>query len=226
MSDKSTHSHSVLFAAWLEGRLSREQQSAFEQRCVDDQNFAARVAAAEQAGICAEQYHNAPLPMWNKQATFDAPEQRSWWRWQGLPAMSMAVSLFAIVLVLTGAQLRIEQYGLRLSFSSQQSHEQVEQLVNQRIASWQQQQQQLMGEFAHNMQQQQLNTSTQLTEYLLKSSRRERKEDFAELIQFINQQRTDDQYFYARQLTQLEARLYQDEQSWSGVDKMNRPEPE
>jgi hypothetical protein len=54
------------------------------------------------------------------------------------------------------------------------------------------------------MQKQQLQTSTQLTEYLLTSNRQERREDFAELLKFVNQQRYDDQIFYARQLNDLQ----------------------
>jgi len=62
--------------------------------------------------------------------------------------------------------------------------------------------------FTQSLQEQQLSTSTQLTNYLLASSRQERKEDFGELIKFINEQRSDDQVYFARQLNQLQQEIY------------------
>jgi hypothetical protein len=58
------------------------------------------------------------------------------------------------------------------------------------------------------MGQQQMDASTQLTQYLLGASRKERREDFAELIKYVNEQRGDDQLFYARQLNKLQKDIY------------------
>jgi dTDP-D-glucose 4,6-dehydratase len=62
--------------------------------------------------------------------------------------------------------------------------------------------------YTQTMQQQQMDTSTQLTQYLLGASRKERREDFAELIKYVNEQRGDDQLFYARQLNKLQQDIY------------------
>ena len=51
--------------------------------------------------------------------------------------------------------------------------------------------------------QQQMQMNTQLARHLLDSSRSERREDFADLIKHLNQQREDDQVFFARQLNNL-----------------------
>ena len=62
----------------------------------------------------------------------------------------------------------------------------------------------LFKEYAQSLAAQQQQTSAELTQYLLTSSREARKQDFAELLQFINDQRIDDQRFYARQFSKLQ----------------------
>ena len=49
------------------------------------------------------------------------------------------------------------------------------------------------------------------------SSREERKEDFAELLTFINDQRIDDQRFYAQQFSRLQDEIDDIEIGYSAV---------
>ena len=121
--------------------------------------------------------------------------------------MSMAMSAMAIVMVVSGFSVQVSEGKLTMGFQQGPSDEQVAALVNQKLNDYQQANQAMFTQYVTALQQQQQENSTQLTQYLLTSSRQERREDFAELIKFINQQRDDDQRYYARQLTQLQREI-------------------
>jgi hypothetical protein len=201
------HENADLLGLWLDGKLSQQQRQEFEQRCIEDDAFASLVEAANMVGMQAEQYQSETVPAWNRLVTFEQQQKAHWWQWQGLPSLSLATSLLAIVMVLSGMQVRVDEGALTISFADKSS-QQIEQLVNNKLAEFQQNQQLALVNYGQALQQQQLETSTQLTNYLLTSSRKERKEDFAELISFVNQQRGDDQLFYARQLNKLQQAIY------------------
>ena len=201
------HNNADLLGLWLDGKLSESQRQEFEQRCIEDHAFASQVAAANMASIQAQHYHSEAVPQWHRSGTFDTQHRPHWWQWQALPSLSLATSMLAIVMVLSGMQVRVDEGALTISFADKSS-QQIEQLVNNKLAEFQQNQQLALVTYGQALQQQQLETSTQLTNYLLTSSRKERKEDFAELINFVNQQRGDDQLFYARQLNKLQQAIY------------------
>jgi ribosomal protein L11 methylase PrmA len=123
-------------------------------------------------------------------------------------------------MVLSGMQVKMEEGAMTISFAGKQSSAEIERLVNEKLESFEQKQQLALTHYRDAMQQQQLDTSTQLTQYLLTSSRQERREDFAELIKFINQQRSDDQLFYARQFNELQQEYSNPAQS--GVNSSNK----
>ncbi|GAA0855829.1 hypothetical protein [Aliiglaciecola litoralis] len=212
--------HATLLAAWMENSLSEEQRQQFESLCAQDADFAAQVQVANQIGLQAQDYQPQTPPNWNKQATYHFQPERKWWHWQGLPVFSTALSVLAIVLVVSGFEVRFEDDAMTFSFNRSQPN--IDQVVEQKLAEFSQQQQLVMNSYAKSLQEQQLATSTQLTNYLLASSRQERKEDFGELIKFINEQRNDDQLFFARQLNQLQQELY-DTPATAGWSGQSRP---
>jgi hypothetical protein len=166
----------------------------------------------------SETFQTLEVPDWHRDSTFDsevyqhsrfneAKSSKRWWHWQGLPALSLGTSMLAVVMVLSGLQIDSNDGALTISFSKGYDNSKVEQLVNSKLQQYQQNQQLALNTFAQTLQRQQLDASTQLTQYLLTSSRQERKEDFAELIKFVNQQRGDDQLFYVRQLNKLQQEI-------------------
>ncbi|WJG08629.1 hypothetical protein [Aliiglaciecola sp. LCG003] len=195
-----------LFAAWMEDNLNPDQRQQFERLCSEDVEFNQRVQVASHGLLLAQDYQQQSVPNWQREESFDMPDKASWWQWQGLPAFSGALSMLAIILVVSGFEARFEQGALTISFSQKQPD--IEQIVEQRLVEFKQDQQQALANYALSLREQQLDASTQLTNYLLSSSRKERREDFGELIKFINEQRSDDQLFYARQLNQLEQEIY------------------
>lgn len=207
-SHNETCSNEQLLALWLDGQANEQQQQTFEQRCLEDRSFAEQVEAANMMNMQAENYHGQTVPKWDRLSTFEVPDKSPWWRWQGFASVSFATSMLAIVMVLSGMQVKMDDGAMTISFADKQSSQDIEHLVQARLTEFQQAQQRVLTNYAQTMQQQQLEASTQLTSYLLGSSRQERREDFAELIKFINEQRSDDQTFYARQLNNLQKDIY------------------
>lgn len=195
----------VLFAAWLENTLTEEQREEFEKRCIDDTEFAARVEAASQTQMMADMFEPERVPDWNRNATFPvAPSYSNFWqRW--LPTASMAMSCLTFVLLISNASMKVDDNGFVLSFNRSIDEDKMLATVNQKLDQFANTQRQTLFEYGQTLQQHQLETGRQLTSYLLDTSREERREDFAELVRFINTQREDDQRFYARQFNQLQA---------------------
>mgnify|MGYP003625594129 FL=1 len=206
--DKPELSNQQLFGLWVEEQLSGSQQHEFEQRCVHDKDFAKQVETYNIFAVHSEHYHHDEVPNWDRESTFDMPQKAKWWQWQGLPSLSFATSMLAIVMVLTGLQVRMEDGAMTISFADKQSTQEIDRLVDDRLAQFQQVQQLALTEYTQAMGQQQMDASAQLTQYLLGASRKERREDFAELIKYVNEQRGDDQLFYARQLNKLQQDIY------------------
>ncbi|MCV2884950.1 hypothetical protein OE749_09600 [Aestuariibacter sp. AA17] len=197
-----------LLAAWLEGTLTESQRDAFEKACSQDEAFSEHVAAANVAMMDVDSHSFQSVPSWNRDATFTSPDTTKWWQWQALPAMSFCTSMLAIVMVITGFEVRVDNGSVTLGFSSQPNAQQLQAMIDEQMTEYKDQQTAVLTQYTQALQQQQLATNTELTKYLLSSSRKERKEDFAALIEFINQQRSDDQMFYARQLNKLENHIY------------------
>jgi hypothetical protein len=189
-----------LLGCWLDATLT-------EKCCIHDPFFARQVESANLLTMQAEHFQAGEVPNWNRDDTFDQPEKAKWWQWQGLPTLSFATSMLAIVMVLTGLQVRTEEGSMTISFAGKKSAVQIDKLVNDKLAEFQQNQQLALVNYTQAVQEQQSDASAQLTQYLLGASRQERREDFAELIKYVNEQRGDDQLFYVRQLNKLQQNL-------------------
>lgn len=206
--DFSKLDNEQLLGYWLDGKLTAQQRLVFERRCVDDESFNKQVEAANMFAMQAEHYQAESVPNWDREQTFDMPDKSKWWQWQGLATLSFATSMCAIVMVLTGLQVSMDDGAMTISFTGKQSEQEIDRLVNARLAEFQTNQQLVLSNYNQALQRQQLDASTQLTQYLLGASRQERREDFAELIKYVNEQRGDDQLFYVRQLNKLQQDIY------------------
>ncbi len=213
----------ALFSAYLDNSLDSEQEKQFNALCEADAEFAQAVENSARLNI----------PQWDKEQTFFKKDKpRSLSSWFSLPACAIAMSACALLAVLTGAKLSYSDNGVALTFSNNGANtvdEMVEQRVTQEVAKalgeqrdfYQQANQTLFKEYAQALSAQQQQSSAELTKYLLASSREERKHDFAELIKFINEQRIDDQRFYARQFTRLQDEIDDIEIGYSAVNLPN-----
>ena len=184
-----------LLGLWLDGKLTDSLREQFERLCSEDDDFASQVEMANMVSMQAESFQPAAVPDWQRDAAFASAEKRSWWDWQGLPGLSFATSMVAIFMVLTGVNVQVTDGAFTVRFGNQANTAQMEAEIAKQLATFQTNQQLALTEYAQALQTQQLEANTQLTNYLLTSSRQERREDFAELIKFVNQQRSDDQLF-------------------------------
>ena len=117
--------------------------------------------------------------------------------------MFFAMSLFAVLLVTFKLEVTVHDGSVTISFGGKPDQQHIEQLVNDKFMEYAKLQDNKFGEKSDYLQQQQMQMNTQLARHLLDSSRSERREDFADLIKHLNQQREDDQVFFARQLNNL-----------------------
>ncbi|GLR69590.1 hypothetical protein [Agaribacter marinus] len=216
MSDQyESISNEDLMALWLDNQLNDKQRAAFEQRCLNDDDFAELVQSANQTSVIADTAKDFELPTWDKENSFNFEKYKKvsqpWWQWQGLPLSSVVCSFVAIFMVLTDLNIESRDGRFSIGFGSQLPQETinklVEQKLNDKLLEQQKTNQVLFAQYLQTLQNQQTENSTQLTQYLLTSSRQERREDFAELIKYVNDQRRDDQLFYANQLKDFQQEL-------------------
>ena len=220
------HEKEALLAAFLEGTLTQNRRDQFDALCQSDSDFAQRVDAASVIKNSADKFASPATPQWDKSSTFfEQTASKSKASWFSLSSMAMATSACALVAVLSGAQLSFDQNSIALTFSATQTKKDVDTLVAEKVATalgeqreyYQQVNQTLFKEYAQALSTQQQRSSAELTQYLLASSREERKEDFAELLTFINDQRIDDQRFYAQQFSSLQDEIDDIEIGYSAV---------
>lgn len=193
----------LLLAKWMEDNLSDDEQVQFETLCKGDANFAERVAVAGKLDFMSSDFQDVEVPDWDRGGMFEQPEKQKWWQWGGLSALSFATSMAAILMVTLRMEITTHDGAMTISFAGAANQKMVETLVSDKIAEFQQSQSALIADNNKHLQQQQMDMNTQLANYLLTTSRSERREDFAEFIKFVNEQRSDDQVFYARQLNNL-----------------------
>ena len=186
MSDKSKE-----FADWLEGGSAST-----------DEDLQRMQQMASQLMSSAHNYQQQEVPNWDRGATFQQ-EKQPWWQWQGLPAMSFATSMLALVMVLLKVEVSVSNDSFMVSFAGKQQREQVEQLVEKRLQGFSNDQMLVLANYAEDLQNQQKLANADLIRHVLSSSRLERKEDFGELVKFLQQQREDDQYSVSRQLASI-----------------------
>lgn len=153
-----------------------------------------------------------PVPNWSRESTFRARNQYSqaWWQRPWLPLSSLAVSAFALVLVLGQVQITSNAYGFSVQFGGA-DQAQLEALVTQRLNEYGAEQQLFLANYAHTLRSdvradfrvEMAQANQQLADYMLAVNRQERESDLVDLIRYVNEQREDDQYFFASQLQQF-----------------------
>ncbi len=196
----------TLFLLWLDDQLSAQQRKEFDQLCATDAQFAERVALVTSTREDASRFPDYQVPQWDPGQIFATPEKQTNWRQHWLSFSAMAMSACALLLVLGNVHIHRHSEGMTVSFGPNQA--QLVAQFEQRLSDYQQQQAQALVKVATDLQQQQRLTNAELTNYLVTSNRQERREDFAEFLRFINQQRSDDQVYFARQLNALQESLY------------------
>ncbi|MEH6385693.1 MAG: hypothetical protein V7780_13875 [Colwellia sp.] len=181
---------------------SAEEEKIWQER------LKTAIAIEHQESLQAEQN----VPEWDRAAAFESDEV-PWWQWGGLPAISMAFSVFAVALVLFKVEFVMNDNGMLLTFGDKQrsgySQAEIETLVNakvdQKLQLFASEQQVVLANYAADIKVKQQDNNLQLASYLMGASRQERKEDIGDFIQYINDQRADDSLDNKIKFQQLES---------------------
>lgn len=175
------------FADWLDGKsddCNLDDETVWQQR----KNTVN--AIEHQAAI----YCDENVPSWDRASAFES-DKVPFWQWRGLPALSMAFSIFAMALVLFKVEFVIQDSGILLSFSgdnAQLQEQKLAKLVDDRLQSFAQEQQVVLANYAADIKVKQQDNNLQLARYIMGASRQERKEDIGDFIQYINAERKDE----------------------------------
>jgi len=209
------------FANYLDGKLSASEQALFEQSIVEKPLWQGRFNAAQtikhQAQLTVEQN----VPHWDRAAAFKSSTSQntskiSWWQWQGLPAMAMAFSCFAIALVIFKVDIKMNEKGLLVSFANSAKTQvlsdekinalvaqQVNEKVDQKLREFASEQQVILANFSADVRVKQQENNLQLASYLMATARKERKEDIGDFISYVNEKNQIDTAQQKFELQQL-----------------------
>jgi len=194
MPDSKRPDREAQFSDWLDGKLTQEQVEAELDATEGDKLWQQRMHTANDIAHQADVMPEHEVPSWDRGAAFTS-ETKLWWQWSGLPAMSMAMSVFAVALVLFKVELVVQPEGVLLSFagsSAAQQEAKVSALVDQRLKEFASEQQVVLANYAADIKVSQQDSNLQLASYILGTTRQERKEDMTDFIGYINEQRKDE----------------------------------
>jgi len=195
-----------MFAQWLEQKNNSEDSGNKQEKLQEDEVWLQRMQTANYLAHQADVIDTEKVPHWDRSAAFES-DKSPWWQWQGLPAMSLAFSFFAIALVLFKVEIVMQDEGMLLSFSGSQSISQdkkVAALVEQKLQAFASEQQVILANYAADIKVKQQDNNLQLASYIIGASRQERKEDFSEFINYVSDQRDDDRFNQNIKFKQLE----------------------
>jgi len=177
---------------------------------------------AQQVNLEVEQ----EVPHWHRAEAFEQhfqfekstvnPRTINWGMWFGIPALSMACSALAITVVMNFMQEKaIDQQALtafidqqvQLKVSTQlasQTNDNVEAFETLKLREFAAEQQVVLANYRADMGAEQQKNNLALAGYVIGASRKERKEDMSDFINFINAQREDEQLAQKIKFQQLE----------------------
>lgn len=187
MSNKDELRQEQAFADWLDGKSDGYQshdETLWQERKKTAEEIVHHIAMSSEENV----------PVWDRTSGFES-DNVPFWQWHGLPALSMAFSIFAVALVLFKVELVMQDNGILLSFSgssSQYEEQKLAKLVDKKLQSFAQSQQVVLANYAAEIKVQQQGSNLQLASYIMGAARQERKEDISDFIQYINAQRKDE----------------------------------
>lgn len=207
-------------ANYLDGKLSDNEQTLFEQAVAEKPLWQARFHAAQVLKNQAKLNIEQDVPQWNRTATFSSSHytssENSWWQWQGLPIMALAFSCVAIVLVVLKVDIKINEQGLLVSFANSSKalklsdekinvlvSKQVNEKVDQKLREFASEQQVILANFNADVRVKQQENNLQLASYLMATARKERKEDIGDFISYVNEQNQVDSVQQKLEMQQL-----------------------
>ncbi len=204
MSNKEQLEQEQMFADWLDGKS--DDYHADESVLDDEALWQERKNTVNAIRHHVAMASDEKVPAWDRASGFES-DNVPFWQWRGLPALSMAFSIFAVALVLFKVELAIQEQGVLLSFAgnnAQLQEQKLARLVDEKLQSFAQEQQLVLANYAADIKVKQQDNNLQLASYIMGVSRQERKEDIGDFIQYINAERKDELLEYKIKYQELE----------------------
>ncbi len=164
------------------------------------------------------------VPNWNRAEAFEQhsnsagykEEQAPWWHWQGVGGLAFAASLSIIALlsVFVSKNDSLDQQAIARLIKEQVA-QQLDVEVNRKLREFASEQQVILANYKVELSERQEKNNLQLAGYVMSSTRNERKEDLADFITFINEQRKDEQLDQKIRFQQLEQAIGYHKASYS-----------
>ncbi|MDV6315606.1 hypothetical protein [Idiomarina sp. HP20-50] len=167
--------------------MSHQNQHEFEQRISE----------------VSESYIESEVPPWDRAQTMTyRKEPLAFWQ-RPIGFISLAFSFLAITVV------TVQFYKAELEASIDQR---VETLVAKEMSVFKEEQETAFAmhgrELREDFRKQLSASTTQLATYILATNRKERQQNYSQLVEYMNEAREEDYDFYATQLRQLQSSVW------------------
>lgn len=156
------------------------------------------------------------VPSWNRASAFEQVhhqtesqyEKLPWWRWQNIGGVALACSLSIVALlsVYTNKSEQLDATTLTRLVKAQ-VEEQLEVEVNRKLREFANEQQVILANYKADLSERQEQSNLKLAGYVMSAARNERKEDLIDFVNFINEQRRDEQLNQKIRFQQLEQKI-------------------
>lgn len=191
-----------LFDSWMEGKtLTSEELHSLQQDPVWSQRMAVHVEMLELADSMSQ---SVEVPQWRKDKGFEQYLAKpSWWQNQGTSLVALSFSIFACLIMLFDVRLVNTNNGRELVINDQSQQSWLE----QQFVQLAEQNNQFINSRMDDLIAKQQDDTAQLASYLVANSRLERKEDIADVVRVIQQQRQDDMRYLRQQFSDVNYNL-------------------
>ncbi len=153
------------------------------------------------------------VPNWNRAAAFEENsnsagvkfDEAPWWYWQSYGGLAFATSLsvFALFSVFINKGQSFDQQTIAMMVKEQVA-QQLDVEVNRKLREFASEQQVILANYKVELSERQEKNNLQLAGYVISSARSERQEDMADFVNFISEQRKDEQFDQKIRFQQLE----------------------
>ena len=189
----------------------KTEQNKFDEHLLEksiEQQDHDRLATARYLDSMSAEMNDLSVPAWQKNAVFEQAQTSYRQPRQILPWFSVAFSLFAVCLVLFNVNVVHNEQGVTIAFNSTTSTglspTEVEGLLEEKLAAYQQEQDLALAQVMMQVQKDQNQNNLQLATYLLDSARKERKQDLSDVILHFSDQMAEQSSQQQIQFNQLE----------------------
>ena len=185
MSNKEELKKEQVFADWLDGKSGdyHADESVLDEETLWQERKNTANTIKHYVAITGDE----TVPAWDRSSGFES-DKAAFWQWRGLPALSMAFSIFAVALVLFKVELIIQEQGVLLSFAgknTQLQEQKLARLVDERLQSFAQEQQVVLANYAADIKVKQQDNNLQLASYIMAASDKSEKKILATLFNIL-----------------------------------------